>query len=245
MSDVAPEGSKRSPFTRPGFILSASLVLVLMAAVIVIAFLPNGNNNQGIAEARPTGKATVSASATPTEDGLGDSICGLPGSMDTALGAAPQSDWELIGKTAVPTAPKTAGPGVVNSDGVRSCFANSPVGALYAAANIFGLVTAGNQQAVLEELAGDSAARDQQLADLKDSTAEPVSAQIGGFKIQNYTGSSATVDLGIELDSGAVGSVPVPLIWENGDWKLNVAQGGVTGSQQLIDLSAYIPWSGV
>ena len=245
MSDVAPEGSKRSPFTRPGFILSASLLLVLVAAVIVIAFLPNRTDTPGTGAAGPTDKATSSASATPTGDGLGDSICGLPESGDTALGAAPQSDWELIGKTAVPTSPETAGPGVVNSDGVRSCFANSPVGALYAAANIFGLVTNGNQQAVLEELSGDSDARDQQLADLKNSTEEPVSAQIGGFKIQNYTGSSATVDLGVELGNGAVGSVPVPLVWENGDWKLNVAQGGVTGSQQLIDLSAYIPWSGV
>lgn len=128
---------------------------------------------------------------------------------------------------------------------MRSCFSNSPEGALYAAANIFGLVSSGNQRAVLEDLAADSAAREQELEGLEDGATDEIPAQIKGFQLQNYTESSATVDLGIELDTGAVGSVPIPLIWENGDWKLNVTEGGITGSQQLNDLAAYISWSGV
>lgn len=251
MSDVTPDGPQRNPFTRPGFILSAGLVLVLIAAIIMIAFVPTGTAKPNTGTTDPTDgttpypSSTPRSSSTPTAAGPEDSICGLPQSPDVALGAAPQSDWVLIGRTAVPAAPETAGPGTVNSEGVRSCFANSPEGALYAAANIFGLVSAGNQKAVLEDLSADSSARDQELADLKVGTSEPISAQIEGFQIQNYTADSATVDLGIELDSGAVGSVPIPLVWENGDWKLNVSKGGVTGSQQLNDLSAYIPWSGV
>lgn len=244
MSDVAPDETKRNPFARPGFIASAALVLVLIAAVIVITFLPRGADKPDAGATGPADGGTASTSA-PTADGSKKSICGLPPSNEVALGTGPQSAWELIGKTAVPTAPETAGPGTVTDEGIRSCFANSPEGALYAAANIFGLVSSGNQRAVLEELSADSAARDQELAKLKDGSADKVSAQIQGFQLQNYSDTSATVDLGIELDNGAVGSVPIPLVWQDGDWKLNVAKGGVTGSQQLNDLSAYISWSGV
>lgn len=244
MSDITPDENKRNPFTRPGFILSAALVLVLIAAVIVIAFLPRGGDEPDGGSTQPADSETTSA-PNATTDSVEESICGLPASDDTALGTAPESDWELIGRTAVPTAPEAAGPGAVNSEGVRSCFSNSPEGALYAAANIFGLVSSGNQRAVLEDLAADSAAREQELEGLEDGATDEIPAQIKGFQLQNYTESSATVDLGIELDTGAVGSVPIPLIWENGDWKLNVTEGGITGSQQLNDLAAYISWSGV
>jgi hypothetical protein len=243
MSETTPDNNERNPFTRPGFILSAALVVALIAAVAVIAFLPRGDDEADAGNTSPSSSAPNSVA--PTTGAPEKSICGLPDSDETALGAAPDSEWELIGRTAVPTAPETMGPGMVSDEGVRSCFANSPVGALFAAANIFGLVSSGNQRAVLEDLSADSPAREQELEQLEDNTPTETPAQIKGFQLQNYTESAATVDLGIELESGAVGSVPIPLVWENGDWKLNVTEGGISGSQQLNDLSAYISWSGV
>lgn len=240
MSETTPDNKERNPFTRPGFVLSAALVIALVAAVIVIAFLPD---NDGPEAATPSTSASASAPAT-TEGGT-ESVCGLPSSEQTALGSAPESDWDLVGRTAVPSAPETVGPGVVNDDGIRSCFAHSPSGALFAAANIFGLVSSGEQETVLEQLSADSAARDKELQQLEEDSPSALRAQIKGFQVQNYTESTATIDLGIELENGAVGSVPIPLVWEEGDWKLNVTEGGLTGSQQLIDLGAYIPWSGV
>lgn len=245
MSDSSPDKNDRNPFTRPAFILSAALIVALIAAVAVIAFLP-GNDEPGAAAPSSTSSPSApSSTTTTTELETQESVCGLPGNDETALGTAPDSQWELIGRTAVPTAPETVGPGRVDDEGVRSCFANSPTGALFAAANIFGLVSSGNQRAVLEELAADSPAREQELEQLEGATPTEIPAQIKGFQLQNYTESAATVELGIELESGAVGSVPIPLVWEDGDWKLNVTEGGISGSQQLNDLSAYISWSGV
>jgi hypothetical protein len=246
MSDTTTENDNHNPFTRPSFILSAALIVALIAAVLVIAFLPRNGND----EATPSTPATSASTPTPepssTQQAAGDgSVCGLPESEETALGSAPETEWELTGRIAVPTASTTIGPGLVNDAGVRSCFAHSPSGALFAAANIFGLVSSGNQQAVLQELAADSPARNQELEQLETGASSATQAQIKGFQLQNYTQLAATVDLGIELSSGAVGSVPIPLIWEDGDWKLNVTEGGISGSQQLTDLSAYIPWSGV
>lgn len=241
MSETTPENNERNPFTRPGFVLSAALIIALIAAVLVIAFLPN-NDEPGTAA--PTTAASTSP-PTSTEAKPEESVCGLPDTDESALGAAPESDWELVGRTAVPSAPESVGPGAVTDTGVRYCFANSPSGALFAAANIFGLISSGEQQTVLKELAANTPARDQELKQLEENPPSAPGAQIKGFQLQNYTESAATIDLGIELPNGAVGSVPLPLVWEEGDWKLNVVEDGISGSQQLSDLSAYIPWSGV
>lgn len=243
MSETTPDKDERNPFTRPGFILSAALIIALAAAVIVVAVWPKSGSNP--AAGPNSSPSTPSPSSSSASEGVEASVCGLSGTKETALGAAPDSDWELVGRTAVPAAPETSGPGAVSDAGIRYCFAKSPSGALFAAANIFGLVSSGEQRAVLTELAADTAARDQQLQELDETQSAPSGAQIRGFQLQNYTESSATIDLGIELPNGAVGSVPIPLVWEGGDWKLNVVEGGISGSKQLNDLSAYIPWSGV
>lgn len=242
MSETTPDNHERNPFTRPRFIISAALVIALVAAVMVIAFLP-GNDDPGTTA--PSNAPSTAATSRSAEEDTEDSVCGLPGTDESALGAAPESDWELVGRTAVPSAPESVGPGAVSDTGVRYCFANSPSGALFAAANIFGLVSSGEQRSVLTELAANTPARDQELQQLEEDPPSAPGAQIKGFQIQNYTESAATIDLGIELPNGAVGSVPVPLVWEEGDWKLTVVDGGISGSQQLNDLSAYVPWSGV
>src|SRR5687768_14039387 len=128
MSESTPSTTGTNPFTRPGFILSATLVVALVAAVIVIFFLPKGG---GAAQPAPS-PSGGNASAAPAKpaDAAEKSVCGLPSTSETALGSAPKSNWELVGKMAAPTDPKTFGPGVTDEDGFRSCFAHSPSGAL-------------------------------------------------------------------------------------------------------------------
>jgi len=126
MSESTQSSTERSPFTRPGFIISAALVVALIAAVVVIFFLPKASST---AQPAPASSSAGAASApTKSADAAGKSVCGLPSSTETALGAAPKSKWELVGKMAAPTDPKTFGPGLTDDSGFRSCFAHSPTG---------------------------------------------------------------------------------------------------------------------
>ncbi|MBG6191710.1 hypothetical protein IWX64_002677 [Arthrobacter sp. CAN_A212] len=248
MSDVSPDENHQNPFTRPGFILSAALVLVLIAAVIVIAFLPRGGDEPDAETTEPATSETTSAPAA-TADGAEESVCGLPASDDTALGAAPESDWELVGTMAVPVAPETAGPGVVDDSGLRTCFAQTPTGALYAASNIWATGFFGDPANLYEKLTADGPIKDQALEAIANG--EEVGAQdapgmqIKGFILRSYTDQEAVVDIGVETQTGAVGSLPTPLVWEEGDWKIDLPSTGDTGFRQLDDLSDYISWNGV
>ncbi|NOJ60961.1 hypothetical protein [Arthrobacter sp. 260] len=249
MSDVSPDENHRNPFTRPGFIISAALVLALIAAVIVIAFIPRGGDEPDAGLTEPTSTETTSAPSA-TAAGAEESICGLPASEDTALGAAPESDWELLGTMAVPEAPDTAGPGVVDESGIRTCFAQTPTGALYAASNIFATMIAGDPVDLYEKLVADSEARDEALealtAEVQNSPGtNDESFQIQGFQLDRYSETNATVTLAFQVENGSVGSITLPLVWGQGDWKLLIEQSGAPEPRQLNDLSDFISWSGI
>ena len=252
MSETTPDNNERNPFTRPGFILSAALIVALIAAVAVIAFLPRGAEEPDAGTTAPSSSATSSTAAT-TETAAEESICGLPGNEETALGTAPDSDWELVGTTVVPTAPETVGPGLVSA-GFRSCFAQTPVGALFASANLVGLGSVQDveiQRKLIEQLVVPSAGQQAALEDLAErdasSPSSGTSIQISGFQLLSYTDESANVDIAFTTESGAVGHASIPLSWVDGDWKTEIADSGqlLNEPAQLNDLSDYIPWSGV
>lgn len=200
----SPESTTNSnPFTKPGFIIAAALVVALIAAAIVIFLLPKGG--QGNAQPAPT--QTRSAPTSPSTSTASDkSVCGLPGSKDTALGTAPKSKWELVGIMAVPTDPSTAGPGTVGKDGLRSCFAQSPTGALYATANIWAASFNGYAKQVYLELSADSPTRDKAVQAIREGKdvggGTTPKVQIAGFIIHSYTPEAAVVELAIKSSDG-------------------------------------------
>lgn len=248
MSESTPSGTEQNPFTRPGFIISAALVLALIAAVAVIFFLPK---DASTAQPAPAPADTSAPAASATSAAAGKSICGLPSSTETALGAAPTSTWELVGKMAAPTDPTTIGPGVTDEDGFRSCFAHSPTGALYAAANLValgGLSDEGIQKKLIEELVAPGPGRDAALADIRTPSADgSPSIQLRGFIIKTYSSSAANVDLAFETPDGGLGHGVLPLRWTEGDWKVEISDSGVLINDiaQVRDLSDFITWSGV
>jgi len=251
MSQSTESTTESNPFTKPGFIIAAALVVALIAAAVVIFLLPKGQDTAQpapgtTASANP---ATASPSATA---GAGKSVCGLPSGTETALGAAPKSKWELVGKMAAPTDPKTFGPGVTDGDGFRSCFANSPTGALYAAANMIALGSSGTQDELklAEKLLVPGPGRDAAIAEARTRTSTARSgetAQVSGFLIKSYSPAEADVDLAIKLPNGALAHSVLSLRWVAGDWKVKASDDGqiFNGVAQLSDLSGFILWSGV
>ena len=251
MSQSTESTTESNPFTKPGFIIAAALVVALIAAAVVIFLLPKGQD-----PAQPAPAASPdSASATPTKsaDAAGKSICGLPSSTETALGTAPKSKWELVGKMAVPTDPKTSGPGLTDADGFRSCFAHSPAGALYSAMNVGALGSAGSPQLevkLADKLLVPGNGRDAAMKEAASSSASSGSdttIQVKGFSIKSYTASEANVDLAFETNKGVLVHTILSMRWMDGDWKVKPADDGVTfsGVSQLSDLSGFILWSGV
>lgn len=248
MSQSTESTTESNPFTKPGFIIAAALVVALIAAAVVIFLLPKG---QGNAQPGPTPAETSSTSAaSPSASaGAGKSVCGLPSSTETALGAAPKSKWELIGKMAAPTDPKTFGPGLTDGDGFRSCFANSPTGALYAATNILAMGSAGDpvlNRKATDKLLMPGPGRDIARADSSAKSTSNSTVQFRGFVIKSYSPSAANVDLAFQTDKGLLGHAVLPLQWADGDWKLAIADSGqlINEIAQLRDLSGFIPWSG-
>jgi hypothetical protein len=236
---------ERNSFTRPGFIISAALIAALIAAVIALLLVPRGDDNSNAAPV-PSDGTNSSAPATPAD--VEESVCGLPGSAETALGTAPDTNWELSGPMAVPSEPASAGPGEVTGSGVPFCFAQSPTGALYAASNILASVLYVNQTDVFKHQVAEGILRDEAMEELSSSSASGIGDagfQIKGFRLDNYGPSEATVTLGLETENGSVGEITLPLIWQTGDWKMVLEQSGLPEPRQLNDLSGFIAWSGV
>ena len=248
MSQSTESTTESNPFTKPGFIIAAALVVALIAAAVVIFLLPKG---QDTAQPAPGTAASVNpATASPSATaGAGKSVCGLLPSTETALGAAPKSKWDLLGTMAVPSDPSTAGPGTVGKDGLRSCFAQSPTGALYATANIWAASFNGYAKQVYLELSADSPSRDKAVQAIKEGrnvggeTSPKV--QIAGFIIHSYTPGTAVVELAIKSADGGYGAFSTSLLWENGDWKLDMPAAGGGAVRPISDLSSFIPWAGV
>ena len=245
MSQSLESTTNSNPFTRPGFIIAAALVVALIAAAVVIFLLPKEQRN-----AQPAPAQTSSAPASPSRSTASDeSVCGLPASKDTALGTAPKSKWELVGSMAVPTDPSTAGPGTVGTDGLRSCFAQSPTGALYATANIWAGLFNGYAKQVYLELSADSPTRDKAVQAINEGKevggGSSPKLQIAGFAIQSYAPTAAVVDLAFKTDDGGYGALSTSLLWEDGDWKLDMPAAGGGTVRQIRDLGSFIPWAGV
>ncbi|WP_139006283.1 hypothetical protein [Arthrobacter crystallopoietes] len=248
MSQSSESTTESNPFTKPGFIIAAALVLALIAATVVIFLLPQEQGNAQSAPA-PAASSNAAAAGPGASAGAGKSACGLPGSEETALGTAPDSEWELLGTMAVPSDPSTAGPGTVGTDGLRSCFAQSPTGALYATANIWASSFNGYAEQLYLELAADSPSRDKAVQAIREGkevggrTSPDV--QIAGFIIHSYTPEAAVVELALKSNDGGYGALSTSLLWEDGDWKLDIPAAGGGAVRQINDLSSFIPWAGV
>ena len=122
---------QRSPWTQPGFIASAVVVGLVIVLGLVLTVTSGSQGEAGT----PAPPAADSSPPAPPADTGDDSACGLARGDQTIPVSAPKATWKLRGTVAVPTAPKTFGPGRVR-DGVPSCFARSPTGALFAMLNI-------------------------------------------------------------------------------------------------------------
>lgn len=234
----------QSPFTRRSFMAAAIVigVIVLAGVIVLVSAL---TSPKGDPVPQPTN------TSGPTATGSDKSVCGLEGfEEESSLTEAPDVEWELVGTVAAPTASSAAGPGDVRSNGLRTCFAHTAEGALFAAVNYVAMSSDARTLPLLIDLIEPGPGRDAAEA-TAESGGEPSSArlQIAGFKVSSYTAGEATIDVAWTVTSAGSQLVSLPMVlrWVDGDWKVVLSDDGQLpfGSASLQSLGGYIPWAGV
>lgn len=244
------EKPQQSAFRRPGFIAAASVVglLVIVAVVIIIvtALQPDS-------EPEPTPSSSSTSAPTPSEGAAGgSSICGLDlVEMSGTLDQAPVTTWEFAGTTAFPVSAEF-GPADTTAGGIKTCFAQTPEGATLAASSGVGyLLNADTMRPWQEYALAQGPVREQILSSAPPATGGGPSAirnEVTGFRLLSYDGESAKVDVGVTVSGEgktAYLSIVMPLIWEDGDWRVNYSPSDLTAQPaQLPNLAGYIYWEG-
>lgn len=248
MSDQG--ASEQSPWTRPGFIVAAVVVVIIVVVGIVLGVRGmSGNDDAAPAPTSSGDPAPPSTTATQPGEGQDASVCGLDGEeLSGSLSTAPEAEWAYQGSTAYPTSPKF-GPGASDPAGFQYCFQHSPEGALFAAAYA---VTIGSDPALardwIEYFTAPGTYRDQLLGMESDGTgptADDIRMRIAGFRLLNYDGATASVDIAV---TASVNSQPVtmsaiyPLTWTDGDWKLSTDTADPGSVVGIPNLAGYITW---
>ncbi|MFC5931996.1 hypothetical protein D6T64_01615 [Cryobacterium melibiosiphilum] len=234
---------QRSPLSRPGFIAAAIVVgiIVLAAIIVLVTSLTRGSDDNA---AQPT--EDPSTSSTPSAEASDESVCGLDGFEDmNTLTQAPENEWELVGTVAAPTEPEGAGPAEI-TDGLRTCYAHTAEGALFLAVNFAAMGTDASLRDRLPQLVAPGPGRDALIALGSDSSGSTLRAQVAGYSIGSYSAKETTVDLAVNFSSGELVSLPLKLVWAEGDWKIQMTDAGVLplSPAPIDNLGGYTPWSG-
>ena len=217
--------------------LAAGVVAVIVALGVVLSVTVVFGDDP------PTPPAAAAPSRATESTG---SVCGLSDvALAGTLNQAPDAQWALVGTIAAPSVPGQ-GPGLVEADGFRSCFAHTPTGAVVAAANLAALGSYPPVRARFNEQAlAPGPGRDAVLATpAAQGAVDGPRLQLVGFQLLRYTGQQADVDLALRTATGSLLAATVYLAWAEGDWKARVADDGsdLSSISPISTLNPYIPW---
>jgi hypothetical protein len=228
-----------------GVAAGAVLGLIVVAGIVVVIW-----NGVGSSEEKAPTPVPTTAAATTSIPPEALSICGLPGyETDGTLDNLPVVDaWDFVGVVQVPAASATAGPGLTDANGYRSCFAHTIDGAVLAAATYFGDTTSAELILPMAQKAivpgpGQTATLER-LGYGQTSTGAVSRLTISGVRVMSYTGDRAVVDLAVTADTGDLFGEVFTLAWTDGDWKIVLTDQGQppVPVTSLTSLSGYTPW---
>ncbi|MCQ1952434.1 hypothetical protein [Arthrobacter sp. zg-Y238] len=251
--------SEKSRFTRPGFIVGALMVsLIVVLGVLFGMWQASGNEPEpNSAPPSPASSSSVTSSAAPTDESSakakggsgGDSVCGLDGEvLSGKIAEAPAAEWEYQGMMSYPTSEKH-GPAKTNDAGVRYCFQHSPEGALFTAANAVVQGSHDPEGAFINYfLSLNAPNRSDILGATGNSDGSHTRMNIVGFRLLSYEGATAAVDIAARVTSSGKTvyfSGIYNLTWEDGDWKLLPVDGSdPLPFAPIPDLVGYTSWTG-
>lgn len=217
----------------------ALLVFVAGCAVTVFVVKSIPSESDSSTPAPKTPQATVEASGCPAG----------PVEMQGRLDVAPQVAWDMSGQATFPVPPESE----PSESGVWECFSRTPTGAVLAAsAGMTQLSSASPEirRAVVESRFAPGPVRDETLASVSGSSTSSspsVRLQASGFRLSEYSGSAALVDVaftGYSEGQTVYLSMLVPLRWdeEQGDWLFDYGSYDQLPPAQLPNLTGYVQW---
>lgn len=247
---MATDENTQNPFTRPGFIVAAIVIALVVVLGLTLAII-NATRADPPPEPQPTTTAATATTeptvAVTTKTSSNESVCGLRAGSDEVPASAPEALWEYQGTIAYPTS-EEFGPGAEDPAGFRYCFQHSPAGALFAAGNA---VTQGAKKTGvgtwLEYFVAPGPHRQTFLEQGPGTGAtDGVRINLAGFRILNYSQEAATIDIavrGVAEGRTVYVSMVYTLVWADGDWKLDVAEpSSPIDVANLPDTAGYIAW---
>lgn len=224
------------------------IVLVLLGLVWIL--ISHGNSTPSAAATRtvtapapgPSGGGVPPATAAPGSAAASTgntSGCNVPGANTLVPTAAIPATWQLVGSLAAPVS-LSAGPKKITGPGgtLRSCYQDSPTGAVIAALNIAVAGTTINEQNVIEQGYTPGPGKDA----AKQQPADAGNASISGFQVQACTQRACLVKVALTVQGQYVEQT-MPMIWSGGDWKVNGQVTGVAQASQVVSLAPYIAMS--
>lgn len=243
---MSDQDDSSSPATRSRnwLIAGGVLTLILILGILVTVSSLLGDDTPP----EPTPGADPSGSSPPTPTDPNASVCGLEAQqMQGNLNAAPKDvTWSLVGRVAVP-ASDAHGPGVVEENGLRYCYAHTPEGALMMASNIYAWTFIDDAEGVASQSIASGPGRAAALANAREAQDAPPAEliQIRGFRVLAYDGDTAMIDIALQSETGGYAHQALELHWEEGDWKLRVSpDGSMAPASPLPGLTGYVPFSG-
>lgn len=251
------ENETPNPYTRPWFLLSALLVVAVIVAAIAVITVTGRNEAQppvakhsAPSTAQATNEPASSESPAPAE-AEGPCPPSLAAPADAKLTAPPKVTWEQSGLNAYP-ASEEHGPKPI--DGIRTCYSHTPEGALLSATSAtvylsdseqypewleWGIAQGPKHDAYVEK--GKTGAE----TELRNGQGS-VRLRILGYKLLEYTGDTAYLDIAAELttsegDAGYIANT-VHLVWQNGDWRIDIEQPEPMTTQVINNIRGYTTW---
>ncbi|MFI5735953.1 hypothetical protein ACIA49_37920 [Kribbella sp. NPDC051587] len=270
--DGGGDGESTGFWQERGFV-AAAVVLGAVVICLVLWVVLRGSGTPD-AQPRPTPVPTVtdptsgptdepSGPATPTDDPTATPTVTKPpvlGSGGCKTANPPQGiprvapvgvTWQFEDDMLFP-AQQAAGPAAMDRNGVRSCFAHSPTGAVFATFVLLAQIK--NPALTADVLATRVAPGPGRNAAIAQNRATPTprdenqSGQFAGFKVIDYQPDRAIISIAVRFDERTVGALPVTMVWNGKDWQGKLQpDGSFNGSTQpdlLGSLESYVGFQG-
>jgi hypothetical protein len=258
-SRVTPPSADTGGATRrKSTLVIAAVVLLAIIGCAVFLLANRGKDTTTTPPPALTGTApnTATEPSTPQSSSTpGTTTCSLrAGSQQIPNTPIHGASWNLVNQVAVPVA-DAYGPQVTDNDGLRRCFAHSPVGAVFAAYNFIAAMSPPNDPdgaktfPILRRIMTPGANLDAYIEWLRtapDDDGDTSGVQLVGFKVIDATTDRVTLLVAGQAGSGYASSTWT-LVWQGDDWKvLAPAPGGRSGEPftPLQDLTGFVPWRG-
>jgi hypothetical protein len=154
----------------------------------------------------------------------------------------------------VPVSP-TAGPLVIQGD-VARCYAQTPMGALLAAAQISARIMYSDQwQQVVEQQVLPGPGREAFVRKGGGTRPSELPAsggglgQLAGFKFVTYSPQATVLELVTRFSGGQYMATTLTVRWHGGDWRLELQPDGSPATSprlvSALEEQGYVPWGGV